>query len=98
MPRSIHDIDVVTVPVNRRILGKNRDAALTLLIIGIHDTFDTLAARLEGPRLMQQLVDQSRLAMVNVRDNRNISNLLNHSSSANVLLNKFYPSPEARSP
>ena len=38
MPRSVDDIDLGTLIHNRSVLGQNGDTALTLDIVGVHDT------------------------------------------------------------
>ena len=61
--------------VNSRVLGQNGNAALTLLIVGVHDAVRVFTVVTKGAGLLQHAVDQGGLAMVNVRDNGNITEL-----------------------
>ena len=69
----IDDIDPRVLPVQRRDLGQNGDAALFFQIVGIHDAFIDALVVAEGAGLPQQDVDQRRFAMVNVGNDRNIA-------------------------
>ena len=71
----VHDVDFIVLVVDGGILGKNRDAALPLQIAGVHDT---ILGRLIFPvnaALLQQLVHQRGLAVVNVGDDGNVSDI-----------------------
>ena len=61
--------------VNGRVLGQNGNAALALLIIGVHDAVRVFTVVTKGAGLLQHAVDQGGLAMVNVRDDGNITEL-----------------------
>ena len=78
MPRSINDVDAVIVPLDGGVLGQNGNAALTFLVVGVHDALGAFIAAAQGAGLLQQLVDQSGFAVVNVGDNGNISEVLDH--------------------
>ena len=71
--RGIHDVDAVVVPADRSVLGENGDATFPFQIIGVHDPFLTFAGAIQSAGLLQQLINQSRFAVVNVRNNRNIA-------------------------
>ncbi len=77
MARCIHNIDAIVLPADGRILGQDGDTAFALLIIGIHDPLKLLPAGFQGSRLLQQFVHQSRLAMVDMGNDGDISNILN---------------------
>src|SRR5690606_10071185 len=62
--RRIHDIDVVIVPVERGVLGKNGDATLPFQHVRIHDPVGRGSARSQGAGLLQQLVDERGFAVV----------------------------------
>jgi hypothetical protein len=70
--RGIHDVDAVVVPADRSILGENGDATFPFRSL---ESMIVLAFRgaVQGAGLLQQLINQSRFAVVNVRNNRNIA-------------------------
>ena len=75
--RRVDDIDPVVAVLHGRNLGGDGDAAFAFLVAAVHDQ---ILAHLglvvtEGLRLLQQPVDQRRFAMVNMGDNRDITNL-----------------------
>ena len=78
MPRRIDNVDAIVVPTNRGILSKNRYSALSFLIIGIHDPLSALTLSIKRSRLLKQAINESCFAVVYVRDNRDISKILNH--------------------
>ena len=81
MARRIQDIDLGAFMHDGRVLGKDRNAAFTFLIIGVHDTFLHLFIGTENMALFQHGIDQSRLTMVNVSDDGNVTQIIsNHKS------------------
>jgi len=72
----VHDVDLDALPPHRRVLGQDGDPPLALERVGIHDALVHLLVGPEGPRLAEHLVDQRRLAVVDVRDDGDIANLL----------------------
>ncbi len=83
---SVHDIDMVVVPFERGVLGANGDALFLFEVHGVHDAllggFGFVGA--EGSGLLQQLVDEGGLAMVDVRDDGDVSNVV-HFNIRNVV-------------
>jgi hypothetical protein len=73
MPRCIDDIDAVVIPVDGCVLRKDSDTAFALQIIGIHDSIGHCCPWSESPGLLQHLIDQRGLAMVDMRDDRDIA-------------------------
>jgi hypothetical protein len=69
----VDDVDPVVAPADRRVLREDRDAALPLERVRVHDALRQRLARVERARLLQQLVDERRLAVVDVRDDRDVS-------------------------
>ena len=63
----------VSFHTTRGALGEDGDAALALEVVGIHGALGNLLVLAEGAGLLQQLVDQCRLAMVDVRDDRDVA-------------------------
>ena len=72
MTRRIDNIDLDTLIVNGRILGKNGDAALALESARVHDALLDDLVFAEGARLFEHLIDQRRLTVVDVGDDRNV--------------------------
>ena len=71
--RGVDDVDVHAVEIHRRVLGQDRDAALFFDVVRIHHPFGDALVRLEGTGLLQQLVDERRLAMVDVGDDGDVA-------------------------
>ena len=74
----VHDVDVEIFIFERGVFGADGDALFPFQIHGIHQAF---LARLvlvgaEGAGLFQETVHERGLAVVNVRDDRNVSNVL----------------------
>ncbi len=67
---SIDDVDARLTPENRGVLGHDRDAALALERVGIHDAIDDVLVGAEHARLAQHRVDQSGFAVIDVGDDR----------------------------
>ena len=81
--RSVHNVDVVFLVLERRVLGANRDALLLFQIHGVHQALD-LSLRLvgaEGSGLLQKTVDERGLAVVDVGDDRDVSDVLHNGRS-----------------
>jgi hypothetical protein len=51
------------------------------LVVRVHDTLDHLLVRSKGAGLAQQLVNQRGFAMVNVRDDRDVTKMIGQDSS-----------------
>ena len=77
--RRVDDVDPVVAPGDRGVLGEDRDAAFALERVRIHDALLHVLARVERAGLTQQLVDERGLAVVDVRDDRDVAKLLRHS-------------------
>ena len=58
-----------------RVFGQNRDAALTLQIVGVHDSFDQMLVGTKRAALAQHGVHQGGLAVVYVRDDSDVANI-----------------------
>ncbi len=76
MARGVDDIDLDALVFDRDVLGQDRDAALALLVIGVEDAVLDLLVRAEGVGGLQELVDEGRLAVVDMRDDCDVSDLL----------------------
>ena len=73
--RRVDDVDARVLPDDRRALGKNGDAALALQVVGIHRALSNALALAERTGLLEQFVDQRGFAVVDVGDNRDVSEL-----------------------
>ena len=63
------------LPDAPRCLGEDGDAALALQVVGIHGALGDLLVLAERAGLLQQAVDQRGLAMVDVRDDRDVADI-----------------------
>ena len=77
----VDDVDVVVVAravgvVDRAVLGQDRDAPLALQRVGVEDALALQFALAELAALAEELVDQRRLAVVDVGDDGDVANLL----------------------
>ena len=71
--RRVDDVDVRAVPFDRRALGENGDPALLFEVVRIHrPLLDTLVVA-ERARLAKKLVDKGRLAVIDVGDDRDVT-------------------------
>ena len=73
--RRVNDVDLDVAVVHRGVLGHDGDAALALQVHRVHHAFDGGLVRAEKSRLFQHRVDQRRLAVVNVSDDRDIAHV-----------------------
>ena len=73
MTGSVDDVDPGFLPVQGCDLGENGDAAFALEVVAVHRPLLNLLVLAEGPRLLQQPIDQGRLAVVDMRDDRDVA-------------------------
>ena len=74
--RSINDVDPDALIINGRILGKDRDASLSLEIIAVHDLlYDLLILSIDTCLLEHGIYDSS-LTVVNVCDDGDVAHIL----------------------
>ena len=73
MTGGVDDVDFGVLIMNGRIFGKDGDAALALEVVGVHHAFRHLLVGAERAALLEQLVHQRGLAVVNVRNDGNVS-------------------------
>ena len=76
MSRSVDDVDFRSFIVDGNILGKNGYATLTLELVVIQNQIACLLILAEKISCQQHLVNQRRLSVVNVRNNRNVPDVL----------------------
>ena len=65
--RRVDDVDDDVLVVDRRVLGEDRDAPLLLELARVHDELVHVLADAERAALLEQGVDERRLAVVDVR-------------------------------
>ena len=65
--RRVDDVDDGVAVVDRRVLGEDRDPALLLELARVHDELVDVLADAERAALLQERVDERRLAVVDVR-------------------------------
>ena len=71
----VDDVDARALPFDRSRLGENGDAALALEVVGIHGAFDLALVLAIDAGLLQEPVDQGRLAVVDVRDDGDVAKI-----------------------
>ena len=76
MAGGVDDVDLYAVVVDGDVLGKNRDAALALLVVGVEHALLHLLVGAEGAGGAQELVTQGGLAVVDVGDDGDVSQVL----------------------
>ena len=69
----IDDVDAMVLPKDRGALGQNGNAALALQVVAVHGLGFHLLVEAKGAGLLEQRVDQGGLAMVDVRDDRDVA-------------------------
>ena len=69
----VDDVDAGALPFDAGGLGEDGDPALAFEVVGVHGALGHGLVGAEGARLFQKLVDKRGLAMVNVRDDRDIA-------------------------
>jgi hypothetical protein len=71
--RRVDDVDARVLPDDRRRLGKDGDASFLLEVVRIHHALGDALVFTERPGLRQQLVDERRLAVVDVGDDGDVA-------------------------
>ena len=69
MAWGIDDVDFYSFVVDSSVLGQNSNSALTLNVIGVHDTFLNFLVFTEYTALLQKLVYQGGFAVIDMGDN-----------------------------
>ena len=73
--RRVDDVDVRALVAQRAVLREDGDAPLALEVVRVHHPLLDVLVGGEGPRLLQQLVDQRGLAVVDVGDDREVAEI-----------------------
>ena len=74
--RRVDDVDLHALVGDGDVLGQDRDAALALQVVGVEDAVADELAVAELAALAQQAVDQRRLAVVDVGDDGDVTNVV----------------------
>ena len=72
------------VPLDAGALGEDGDPALFLEVVRIHRPLLDALVVAEGARLAEELVDERRLAVIDVRDDRHVAQVHVDFSGKNV--------------
>ena len=62
--------------MDRRVLRHDRDAALALEVVRVHDALGDVLVGAKDAALVQQRVDEGGLAVVDVRDDRDVADII----------------------
>jgi len=74
--RRVHDVDSITVPLECGILRADRDPLFPLEIHRVHHAFLDLLVRAQSSGLPQQLIHERGLAVVDVRNDGDVTDLV----------------------
>jgi hypothetical protein len=74
-PGRVDDVDADALPRDGRVLREDRDAAFALERKRVHHAVGDLLVRAEDTRLAQHGVDERRLSVVDVRDDRDVAHV-----------------------
>ena len=75
----VHDVDLDILVVDGGVLGQDGDAALALNRVAVHDAVGDLLVFAEDAALLEHFVDQRGFAVVDVRDDGDVADILtNH--------------------
>ena len=73
----VDDVDLqITAVADRRVLGEDRDALLALEVHRVHDALVDVLVGAERPGLPEHGVDEGRLAVVDVRDDGDVAEVI----------------------
>jgi hypothetical protein len=76
VPRRVDDVELHPTDADGRVLREDGDPLLALEIHRVHDAFVDVLVLAEGSGLPQQCVDERRLAVVDMGDDRNIAEVV----------------------
>ena len=75
MAGGVDDIDLDPLVADRGVLGEDRDPALALQLVGVHDQGPGGVGVAEDMGLLEQAVHEGRLAVIDVRDDRDVADI-----------------------
>ena len=71
--RRVDDVELDVAVADRGVLGEDRDPLLALEVHRVHDALGDVGALAEGAGLPEHRVDERRLAVIDVGDDRDVS-------------------------
>ena len=74
--RRVDDVDLDPAVYHGRVLRQDRDALLPLEVVRVEDQLADLLVGAEKPALLEHPVDQRRLAVVDVGDDRDVADVV----------------------
>src|SRR6266849_10938244 len=75
MSRRVDDVDLHVAVADGRVLGEDRDPFLTLEVARVEHALGYILVRAERAGLPEQRVDERRLAVVDVGDDRDVADI-----------------------
>ena len=72
----VDDVDLLVAEPHRRVLGEDRDPLLALEVGRVHDALADVLVLAERAGLPEHRVDERRLAVVDVRDDRDVAKVV----------------------
>ena len=78
MARGVNNVDLYVLVISCRIFCQNGDAPFPLQIVVVHDPVGYLLVFSEDTALLKHFIHQSCFTVVNVRDDRNISQIISN--------------------
>jgi len=72
----IDDIDLLTTPMDRGVLGHDGDAFFALQVVRIHDAVGQMLVGAKCAGLPQHHIHKRGFSMIDVRDNGDIANII----------------------
>jgi len=82
MPRRIHDVDPIPVPLKGRVLRPDRDPLLPLQVHRVHHPLLHFLIGTEGAGLAQQLIDEGGLPVIDVGDDGDVADFIHGQGDA----------------
>jgi hypothetical protein len=76
VPRRVDDVDLCAAVADGGVLRKDRDALLALELHRVHDPLGDVLVLAERAGLPEHRVDEGRLAVVDVRDDRDVADVV----------------------
>ncbi len=74
----IDDVDAVVLPLQRGVLGQDGDATFLFLVVAVHHALVLELLAVQGAGQAQEFVDEGGLAVVDVGDDGDIAEILDH--------------------
>ena len=76
VPGSVDDVQLDVAVAQRGVLGEDRDPLLALQVHRVEHACRDILADAKGARLPQHRIDERRLAVVDVRDDRDVADVI----------------------